>query len=60
MRVHLAAGESRRVTLPLSARSLAYWQQSAHRFTVEPDLVQVRVGGSSDNLPLQTKIQVTP
>jgi beta-glucosidase len=60
MRIHLNPGETRAVTLPLRTQSLAYWQQSAHRFTVEPDSVQVRVGGSSDNLPLQTTLQVTP
>jgi len=59
-RIHLNPGETRAVTLPLRAQTLAYWQQSAHGFTVEPDIVQVRVGGSSDNLPLQTKLQVTP
>jgi beta-glucosidase len=59
-RVHLNPGETRTVTLPLRAQSLAYWQPSAHSFTVEADSVQVRVGGSSDNLPLQTTIQVTP
>jgi beta-glucosidase len=59
-RIHLNPGETRAVTLPLRAQALAYWQQSAHRFTVEPDSVQVRVGGSSDNLPLQTTLQVTP
>jgi len=59
-RIHLKSGETRSVTLPLSARSLAYWQLSAHRFTVEPDTVQIKLGGSSDNLPLQTTVQVTP
>ena len=60
IRIHLNPGETRAVTLPLRAQSLAYWQQSAQRFTVEPDTVQVKLGGSSDNLPLQTIIQVTP
>jgi beta-glucosidase len=59
-RIHLNPGETRPVTLPLAAQALAYWQSDTHRFSVEPDTVQVNLGGSSDNLPLQTTIQVTP
>ena len=58
-RISLKAGESRTVSLPLAATDLAYWQESTHTFTVEPDSVEISVGGSSDNLPLRTTIQVT-
>ena len=57
-RITLKAGQSRTVTLSLTAKDLAYWQESSHTFTIEPDSVEIRVGGSSDNLPLQTTVQV--
>jgi len=57
-RITLKAGQSGTVTLPLAAKDLAYWQDSSHAFTVEPDSVEIRVGGSSDKLPLQAAVQV--
>ena len=57
-RITLKAGQSRTVTLSLTAKDLAYWQESSHTFTIDPDSVEIRVGGSSDNLPLQTTVQV--
>jgi len=57
-RITLRPGEIRTVTLPLAAKSLAYWQESSKSFVVEPDTINVMVGGSSDNLPLHTSIQM--
>jgi beta-glucosidase len=57
-RVPLEPGETRTVDFPLAAQSLAYWDTVRHRFVVEPDLVQIEVGGSSDNLPLKQTIAV--
>jgi beta-glucosidase len=57
-RITLRPGEIRTVTLPLAAKSLAYWQESSKSFVVEPDTVNVMVGGSSDNLPLHTVLKV--
>jgi beta-glucosidase len=59
-RLHLNPGETRTITLPLPAQSLAFWDAASHSFRVEKESVLVRIGGSSDNLPLQTKLQVTP
>jgi beta-glucosidase len=58
-RVHLSAGESTTVSMPLAAKDLAYWDESSKSWVLEPDKVQVMVGGSSDNLPLSTTLQVT-
>ena len=55
-RIHLKPGESRTVTLPLSAESLAYWDESKQAFTLERDTIEVRAGSSSDNLPLRTTL----
>jgi len=57
-RITLRPGEIRTVTLPLAAKSLAYWQESSKSFVVEPDTVNVMVGGSSDNLPLHAALKV--
>jgi beta-glucosidase len=57
-RVPLQANESRTVELPLSARSLAYWNEGRHAFEVESDKIEVMVGGSSDNLPLKETMAV--
>jgi beta-glucosidase len=57
-RISLKAGETRAVSLPFAAKDLAYWQESTHSFVLEPDSIDISVGGSSDNLPLRTTIQV--
>jgi beta-glucosidase len=57
-RVSLRPGEVKTVTLPLSAKALAYWDETTKTFVVEKDRVVVKVGGSSDDLPLKTTVQV--
>jgi beta-glucosidase len=57
-RVSLRAGESKTVTLPLAAKALAYWDETTKAFVVEKDRVVVKVGGSSDDLPLKVAVQV--
>jgi beta-glucosidase len=57
-RVALKAGETKTVTMPLTANSLAYWSDGAKGFVVEADKVEVKVGGSSDALPLREVVQV--
>jgi hypothetical protein len=46
--------------LPLQARDLAYWNESANQWTVEHDRVRVMVGGASDEIKLSKLIAVTP
>jgi len=46
------------VTLPLAAKALAYWDETTKAFVVEKDRVEVKVGGSSNDLPLNTMVQV--
>jgi beta-glucosidase len=55
-RVMIRAGTARTVTIPLTARSLAYWDGKA--FAVERDNVEIRVGGSSDAIALHQQIKV--
>jgi hypothetical protein len=54
-RVRVRAGETKTVTLPLKASSLAYW--SGKGFTVESDTVEVRVGGSSDAIAATVMVE---
>jgi beta-glucosidase len=55
-RVTIHAGETRTVTIPLKASSLAYWD--GKDFAVESDNVEIRVGGSSDAIALRKQIKV--
>jgi beta-glucosidase len=55
-RVMIRAGGVRTVTIPLTARSLAYWD--GKDFAVEPDNVEIRLGGSSEAIALHKQIKV--
>ena len=57
-KVFLLPGESQRVTLPLDARSFAYWDDARHGWAVAPGRYTVSVGGSSRDLPLQEAVRV--
>ncbi|MFL6331824.1 MAG: glycoside hydrolase family 3 C-terminal domain-containing protein [Pyrinomonadaceae bacterium] len=57
-RVALRPGETKRVTLPLPAERLAYWDVKSKRFVVEPDRVRVMVGGSSADVRLSRELSV--
>jgi beta-glucosidase len=58
VRVSLKAGEMKTVTLPLAAKALAYWDEKTKAFVVEKDRVEIKVGGSSDDLPVKAVVQV--
>ena len=55
-RVTVRAGETRTVTMPLKASSLAYWDGKS--LAVESDSVEIRIGGSSDAIALTKQIKV--
>ncbi len=55
-RVSLKPNETKKVSLALDSKALSYWDEAAHAFVVERDSVEVRVGGSSDNIALHTTI----
>jgi beta-glucosidase len=58
VRVSLKAAEMKTVTLPLAAKALAYWDEKTKAFVVEKDRVEIKVGGSSDDLPVKAVVQV--
>ena len=57
-RVALQPGETKRVTLKLDAKQLAYWDVKSKRFVVEPDRVRLMVGGSSADVQLSRELSV--
>ena len=58
-RVHLAAGASTRVEVPLRTADLGYWDQAKKSFTVEPGPLEIRVGSSSADIRLTRIITIT-
>jgi beta-glucosidase len=59
-RVHLTAGESRRVTLHVEPRSLQYWSSSPEGWVTATGPREVYVGGSSRDLGLHALTIVSP
>ena len=57
--MRIEAGAEQDVTLYLKARDLAYWDTPNHAWRVEKEQVRVLAGGSSDNLPVQSVVDVT-
>ena len=57
-RLELQPGESREVTFRLTYNDLAIHDRQM-RFRVEPGVFHVRIGSSSDNLPLKGSFEVT-
>jgi beta-glucosidase len=56
-RLRLAPGESRRVTIPLHARDLAFRDVSGRRI-VEPGSIRIMVGGSSRDIRLRGFLEI--
>jgi beta-glucosidase len=57
-KVHLEAGETRRVTLTVPADSLAFYDADAASWELEPITYAVHVGSSSRDLPLTATFRV--
>ncbi|HEX8615831.1 MAG TPA: glycoside hydrolase family 3 C-terminal domain-containing protein [Telluria sp.] len=52
-KVYLKAGESKRVTIPIDARSLSYYVQDTATWNVDAGKFKIMVGSSSADLPLK-------
>ena len=57
-RVHLEAGESRTVTIPLDDKAFRYWNMKTDRWEVEGGRYQLRVGASSADIRLTAEVIV--
>ena len=58
-RVALSAGEKKTITLCLAADEFYYFNEVADRYEIEPGRFTVRVGSSSDQLPLSDQFELT-
>ncbi len=58
-RISLSAGETKNVTFTLTNDELYYYDTTSSSYKVDPGIYTVRVGGSSDNLPLSGNFNVT-
>jgi beta-glucosidase len=57
-RVKLNAGESKEVTVPVSSAYLSIYDEGAGAWKLVPGSYTIMVGGSSQNLPLNQKIDI--
>jgi beta-glucosidase len=57
-KVQLAPGQTKHVTLTLSAQSFAYWNTTTNAWTVQPGTYTVSVGTSSRDLPLVAHVKI--
>jgi beta-glucosidase len=57
-RVHLAHGETKTVEIPLTAQSLAYWDEAKSAFEVEAEPIQLMLGSSSAHIKLERTVTV--
>jgi beta-glucosidase len=58
-RVHIEPGWVEETKFTLKARDLAYWDAARHAWRVEKERIRILAGGSSDNLPLKSEVQIT-
>ena len=57
-RVALRPGQKQTVTFTLAGEKLAFWDVKTHGFVVEPGAFDVLVGSSSEDIRVQTRIEV--
>jgi len=57
-KVRLAPGETKHVTLNLDARAFSYWDEAAHKWTIDPGKFVIRVGDSSESTPLSAELML--
>jgi beta-glucosidase len=54
--IQLAPGETKRVTLSLDSRAFSYWDEAAHKWTIDSGKFVILVGDSSENTPLRADL----
>jgi beta-glucosidase len=55
-KVYLAPGETRRVTIELNDRSLAYYDDTSKQWVVDADTFNLSLGAASDDIRLSAKV----
>ena len=56
-RIHVPAGESIRVSIPLEADELRYWNVEEHKFVLEKGTINVMIGPSSEDIRLRGDLE---
>jgi len=56
-RIHIPAGETAKVIIPLNADELRYWDEDKHAFVLEKGVIQLLAGAASDDIRLTGKIE---
>jgi beta-glucosidase len=57
-RLPVSAGQTRPVTLPITPRDLAYWDEDADGWRIEPGTFELQVGASSADIRLRGELTV--
>jgi len=57
-RVFVPAGQAKEVEIPLTARSLMYWNASQGAWGLERDKIKIMIGSSSGNIKLSKVIRI--
>lgn len=57
-RVFVPRGQTRTVTIRLKASQLAYWDEAGSRWRVEPEPVEIQLGGSSADVRIKKTLLV--
>jgi beta-glucosidase len=57
-KVRLAPGQTQHETITLDARAFSYWDEAAHKWTIDPGKFVIRIGDSSENTPLSADIDL--
>lgn len=57
-RVHIPAGKSMTVTIPLKAEDLKYWNAERHAFVLEKGESTIMIGSASDDIRLTGKLAI--
>jgi beta-glucosidase len=55
-KVRLQPGETKHVSLTLDARAFSYWNENAHKWTIDRGKFVLRVGDSSESTPLSADV----
>jgi beta-glucosidase len=57
-KVRLAPGETKHVTINLDARAFSYWDETAHKWAIDPGKFVLHVGDSSENTQLHADLTI--
>lgn len=58
-RVHLQPGENKTISFTLTPQDLSLWNRETH-FVMEPGIVKVMVGASSEDIRLNGRLEILP